>query len=159
MITKKYWGELNNYDVTNDVNAFYQYFNDEEIKNVNLTLEKISELKKTAKIVNGRKINFNPKIHTKSRYYVSTMNHIKSNYKRYGLDSVDEMYFLFMLSIDPELCAIKILDKKLDKSQTRIRFAQRFGIVDLNLVRLESIYINKLNKLVEDNKSLTKEKI
>ena len=73
--------------------------------------------------------------------YIKTARHIGRNPEIYGVNGYEQIYFLFMVSVDPTFEALKIYAESNKIDEIKIKFFNRFGLFDKNLVLLEKFYI------------------
>ena len=73
--------------------------------------------------------------------YIKTARHIGRNPEIYGVNGYEQIYFLFMFSVDPTFEALKIYAESNKIDEIKIKFFNRFGLFDKNLVLLEKFYI------------------
>ena len=129
-----------NYIAINKSNYFVkEFYKGESINFQNITDEKISLLKKKSLTYN--EIYKNTK-GSKLEKYIKIMEMHKLS-KIHGLFNDDtEKLICFMFSIDPDFEIIKIVNEFNKVSEVKMEIINKFGVFDINMIRLQKYYIN-----------------
>ena len=141
--------------VSTDTKSFYKYLCEANFSE--LTKERVEELRKQVPLVKNRVITMHIEDYKGARKYMSLMNHIKMNPKRYGIKTKAEMYIFFMFVVDPEFDALVIHESSIKHCEIRDKMSKKFGLTDLNLIRIEKIFYSWMVRQKEHQK--VKEKI
>ena len=124
---------------------FYKDLDNVDFKNI--SEEKLNELKEKSIFINNlyHSKSFDE---SKSVRYMKILEKIICNCRknpavntRFTTFTKEEMFLLFLLSIDPELEAAKIFGSFNKIIETKYESEKNFGIYDIGLVKLEKIYM------------------
>lgn len=137
-----------------DVNSFYKNLKGTKFNGI--TKEKLLELKETSKKLNVyfRNQDYNC---NKAAKYTKIMNNIKTNPKGFKVYSEAEKFILFMFSVDPNYEAYMINAQYNKTEDIKNALIFRFGIFDLNLIKLERFFVK--NFLSEKKRNEINEEI
>ena len=135
------------YFPTTDLETFYKNFNKTKFENI--TLLKLLNLRKMAKPLNCFYKNREDII--KQKRYFKILNSIRSNPKRFNINSEAEKFLLLMFAVDPSFEAVKIYEQYNDIKKIKNEIVKTFGVYDKNLISIEKFYIK--NFLSETKKS------
>lgn len=143
------------YNLQNNINSFYSSIKKQKFNE--LTKEEILRLKKESFELNNF---FNYTINSNKRNisYVRVMEKIKSNTKKYNLDTGAKQLILLMFSVDPNFEALKIYGEFNKIEDIKKKMQSTFGVYDLNLIKIENLFLkyfcsketkNKINEEIE----------
>ena len=141
--------------IPTDLKSFYDHVNGANFNE--LTKERVEELKEQVPLVKKRNITMHVEDYKGARKYMSLMNHIKGNPKRYGIKTKAEMCVFFMFVVDPDFDALVIHESSIKHCEIRDKMSKKFGLTDLNLIRIEKIFYSWMVRQKEHQK--VKEKI
>ena len=136
-------GFLGNYDKI--LQKFYKFLDNIDFNNI--SEEKLNELKEKSTFINNL---YNSKGfgESKSIRYIKILEKILCNCRKnpavntcFTTCSKEEMYLLFLLSIDPNLEAAITFGSFNKITEIKYESEKKFGIYDIGLVRLEKIYM------------------
>ena len=125
-----------------DIKAFYKYLKVEEFDNLEKT--RVEYLRDLGYSIFVEKINNKYIDLPFFKKYTKLMNNLKMTPYLFGLTSNAEMYLLFMFSVDPNFNCLLISSEVNKIKELRSKMEKEFGVFDLNLIRIENVYLKKI---------------
>ena len=137
-----------------DIASFYKDLNGTSFKGI--TADKLDVLKESSlELSKFYHNNSTPlKKHAK---YAKIMNTIKTNPKKYNINSQAEKFILFMFIVDPNFEAAKIYGSYNHIDEIKLEMEKYFGFFDSKLITIENFFIKHF--LNTENKNILKEEI